>query len=95
MRFSQRVSITSSTGNHIRYIPAALAGAMVAGGSALPATSQGKIREVALVSAASSHAQRTGEPSSAQAPGIRFFRWVRLDRSASRIVEHHPRCLYE
>ena len=26
--------------------------------------------------------------------GVKFYRWSRLDESASRIIEHHPRCLY-
>jgi hypothetical protein len=36
-----------------------------------------------------------GRPTEGRAPGARFTRWVRLDRSASRVIEHHPRCTYE
>jgi hypothetical protein len=36
-----------------------------------------------------------GQPTEGRAPGMRFTRWVRLDQSASRVIEHHPRCTYE
>jgi hypothetical protein len=89
-----RVALTSITGDHIRYVPGALAGAMVAGGSAL-AVGPGKVRTVALVGVASTLAHRIGEPSPPTPGGTKFYRWRRLDASASRIIEHHPRCTYE
>jgi hypothetical protein len=33
-----------------------------------------------------------GQPTEGHAPGVRFTRWVRLDQSASRVIEHHARC---
>jgi len=92
--FHPRVAITSSAGAHIRYVPAALADAMVAGGNAIPAPTPGKVRSVSLARSAASHAHRIGEPSGHNL-GVRFYRWLRLDASASRIIEHHPRCTYD
>ena len=91
--FYPRVAITNKLGNHVRYVPGALAGAMALDGAALP-VGMGKCREVTLVRIASTHAQRIGEPSTPGLGGVRFVRWQRLDSSASRVMEHHPRCLY-
>ncbi len=91
--FYPRVAITTTAGSHIRYIPGTLAQALVLGGSAT--ARPGKVREVALVSAASTHAHRIGEPSEPSPGGVKFTRWRRLDVSASRVIEHHPRCTYE
>ena len=88
--FHNRVAIQTIAGNHLRYVPGSLAQAMVAAGSALPAPASGKIRAVAIARPASTCAIRIGEPS-APSFGVRFHRWVRLDESASRIVEYHPR----
>jgi hypothetical protein len=84
----------SSLGQHIRYVPAAMASAMVIGGAAEPGRSIGRIRSVILLRTAEFSAHRVGSPSEPPL-GVRFYRWQRLDESASRIVEHHPRCLYE
>jgi hypothetical protein len=81
-------------GQHLRYVPSALASAMVTSGAALPDTSAGRIRNVVLVSTAATSAVRIGEPSGPSL-GVRFTRYRRLDASASRIIEHHPRCTYE
>jgi hypothetical protein len=92
--FFPRVAITSSTGSHIRYVPRALASAMVADGTATPGDGPGRVGSVSLVRIAATHAQRIGEPSNLGL-GVRFYRWRRLDASATRIIEHHPRCTYE
>lgn len=90
--FCPRVAITTAAGSHIRYIPGTMAQALVMGGSAT--ANPGKVREVVLVSAASTHAHRIGEPSEPSLGGVKFTRWRRLDASASRVIEHHPRCLW-
>jgi hypothetical protein len=94
LAFHSRVAITSMMGQHIRYVPSALASAMIRSGAALPDQAAGRIRTVVLVSTASMSAVRIGEPSQPSL-GVRFTRWRRLDESASRIIEHHPRCTYE
>jgi hypothetical protein len=43
---------------------------------------------------ASSFAHRISEASAPPATGVRFYRWVKLEQSSTRIVEHHPRALY-
>jgi hypothetical protein len=93
--FHPRVSITSSNGDHIRYVPGALAGAMVQAGSATPRPTIGRVSSVALARTAATCAHRIGEPTAGISLGVRFTRWLRLDASASRIIEHHPRCMYE
>jgi len=92
--FSPKVSITTTQGEHIRYVPAALAGLLVQAGTAEPRPTSGRVKAVALVQCAATHAERIGEPSATSSVAVRFTRWVRLDVSASRVCEHHPRCLY-
>jgi len=92
--YHPKVSITTSSGDHIRYIPGSLAGAMVQQGAATPRETVGKVRSVALATSAATTAQRIGEPTTSTTMGVRFTRWLRLDASASRVIEHHPRCLY-
>ena len=93
--FHQRVAIMSSLGQQIRHVPGAMASAMVSGGAAvITDRSIGRIRSVVLVRTADTSAQRVGPPTG-HALGVQFYRWQRLDESASRIVQHHPRCLYD
>ncbi len=82
----------NSTGMHIRFLPGAVAQSMVSSGAALAPAASGKVREISLVQSAA-HLQRIGN-ADGRATGIRFYRWRRLDESASRIVEHHPRSLW-
>jgi hypothetical protein len=51
------------------------------------------VRSITLARSVEAHAQRIGPPTDG---GLsqRFYRWTRLDESASRIIEHHPRCMY-
>jgi hypothetical protein len=36
-----------------------------------------------------------GPPTEGRSSGLRYTRWVRLDQSATRVIEHHPRCTHE
>jgi hypothetical protein len=81
----------NSSGDHIRYVPGEFARAMVAGGSAEIANENGKVKSIKLLAAASTQAQRVGPASDASITGVRFTRWVRLDKSGTRVLEHHPR----
>lgn len=92
--FAAKVAVLNSTGGHLRFVPGTLAESMVSNGSAAPQPAGGKVREVALTRPAHERAERIG-PSDGRANGVRFYRWVRLDQSASRIIEHHPRCLWK
>ena len=92
--FHQRVAIVSPGGDHIRYVPGSVANAMVNSGSAsIRSSPPGKVKSVTLAKPAASYAERVGDASQSAIPGVRFYRWVRLDESASRIIEHHPRAL--
>ena len=91
--FASKVAVVATSGAHIRYIPGPLAASMVRDGSANAQPGGGKVREVALNRTTDTHGQRIG-PSDGRAIGVKFYRTVRLDASASRIFEHHPRCLW-
>lgn len=80
-------------GEHVRYVPSAFASELVRIGSATPQNSSGKVREIQLACPISSYGEQIGPPTG-DPFGVRFTRVVRLDDSASRIVEHHPRSLY-
>jgi hypothetical protein len=91
--FHQRVAVVSSRGDHIRYVHSAMATALVSGGAAQqPDPTGGRVRSITL--ACSPVLQRIGEPTGSSFGGVKFTRWKRLDESAVRIIEHHPRCLY-
>jgi hypothetical protein len=91
--FHSKISILAG-GNHLRYVPAAFAQALVAGGAATPQDTVGRIRAVTLTRPASTHAQRIGPPSDARGMGVRFFRVRALPESGALIYEHHPRCCW-
>ena len=93
--FHSRVALTTSVGEHIRYLPSSLAHAMVLGGTAQPRSGNGRVRSISLARPAEFFARRIGPPTEGAGLGVRFYRWQRLEMSASRIVEHHPRCTYE
>jgi hypothetical protein len=92
--FHQRVAIMSANGQTIRHVHGAFAGAMVNGGIAHVEPAIGRVKAVVLSTPVSTHGVRIGEPTPFALGGVRFYRWRRLDESASRIIEHHPRCLY-
>ena len=92
--FASKVALVGTAGAHLRFIPGQLAAGMVRDGSATVQPGGGKVREVALTRTADTHAQRIAGSSDGRAVGVKFFRSVRLDVSASRIFEHHPRSLW-
>jgi hypothetical protein len=91
--YHRSVSITNSAGNHIRYIPGSLAGAMVQQGAATPIETAGKVRSVTLAVSAATHAHRIGEPSSTASMG-QVHQMAQAGHPATRVIEHHQRCLY-
>jgi hypothetical protein len=66
---------------------------MVATGTAKATPAGGKVREVMLERSAETHGQRIGTPEGHNM-GVRFYRSVRMDGTATRLYEHHPRCLW-
>ena len=95
--YAPKVIVTSSYGVYVRAVPAALADSLVSEGTAVPApcTGRGRIREVQLVRAAATSAERIGPPTPAALGNVRFTRWIQLDSTATRVLEHHPRCTYQ
>src|SRR5580765_4226595 len=91
--YHSKVALTSRCGYHVRFVPGALAGALVDNGTARPVTSSGRIREVELNRSAATHAERTGPATMNGIPATRFTRRTRLEDSAALIYEHHPRAL--
>ena len=60
-----RVELIASNGDHVHYIPGALAKAMVAAGSAAIHNQNGKVRGIKLLESARTHLQRIGPPMTA------------------------------
>lgn len=78
----------------MRYVPGALAAAMVELGIARHTPTLGRVREITLVQTAASFAERIGD-ATGECRAVRFTRWEYLEASGTRIVQHHPRCVYE
>jgi hypothetical protein len=94
--FAVKTELVTSAGDHVRYVPAELARALVAAGYAEIHNANGKVKAIRLLTAATTHACRIGDASVPMGPpACRFTRWVRLEQSATRVIEHHPRCTYE
>jgi hypothetical protein len=91
--YAARVAVVGTTGAHVRFVPGSLAEIMVADGSAKVTPVGGKVREVFLARPAETHAQRIGA-ADGRATGVKFYRSVRMDSTATRVFEHHPRCLW-
>jgi hypothetical protein len=93
--FAGKVALESSTGWHIRYVPAELARAMVDAGHAEIAHQNGRIRSIKLLTTAATHARPIGPPTVVTAPEtVRFTRREMLDESGTRVWQHHPRATY-
>jgi hypothetical protein len=92
--YHSKVEIVGANGDHVRYVTAAFAAALVQVGRAAIAEGNGKVRSVKLVETASSHAHMIGPPGDGRAAGTRFYRKAKLDTPAV-VWEHHPRCTYE
>lgn len=93
-RYFPRVAIVNASGVPLRHVHGDTAQALVGAGVVVPRLTSGRVREVVLANPASSYAQRIGEPSPPIVGGTKFTRWRRLDESATRVIEHHPRCLW-
>ena len=93
--FAVKTELVDAHGAHLRYIPGALAKAMVNAGAAEIHNANGKVKSIRLVESAATHACRIGDATAPTGPpACRFTRWVRLEASATRVIEHHPRCTY-
>jgi hypothetical protein len=81
--------LVGANGDHLRFIPGELARRMCAAGHAEIHNSNGKIKSIRLIQAASTHLVRIGEPSDGWR-GVKFTRVVKTDSGVSWI-EFHPR----
>jgi hypothetical protein len=92
--FMVKTELVDAAGQHVRYVPGALARAMVAAGHAEIHNANGKVRSIRLLAAPD--LVRIGDASvPTRPPATRFTRWVRLEQSATRVIEFHPRSTYE
>jgi hypothetical protein len=89
--FAVKTELVDASGQHIRYLPAEFARVMVRAGHAAIANTNGKVRIIRLVTTASTCAKVIGPPSNGWSTGVRFTRWVRLEESATRVIEFQPR----
>ncbi len=90
-RYAAKTALVTTSGAHIRYIPAALAKAMVDAGTAAVEHSNGKVRSIKLLQCAASHLVRIGEPSDATWRSPKFVTREKLD-CGGVVWRHHPRC---
>jgi hypothetical protein len=87
-----KTELVNANGMHIRCVLGALAWAMVAAGHAEVAQSNGNVKAVRLITAASSHGQMIGGPTDGWlAPP--FSVRQKLD-GGCLVWRHHPRCTY-
>ena len=94
VRYHPKVAVQNHRGDVLRYVPAAFAQSLVDAGTVTAERSAGRTRAVVLAKPASTFAHRIGEPDGGRATGVRFHRWENLPESGTRIVQHHPRCLW-
>src|SRR5262249_162092 len=86
--YQPKVVVINGVGDHVRYVPAAKARAMVSCGNVAPSAGSGRVPAVAFTRPASGFAERSGDHT-VKATGVRFCRWFHLEQSAARVVEHH------
>ncbi len=89
--FAPKVEVLNANGFHVRWVHAALARAIVDGGTATVIAGNGRVRSVRLLQTAATHALRVGDPTPGAMFGVRFWRRERLPESGAVIFEHHPR----
>ena len=90
--FAPRVEVVSLAGEHVLYVHAELARALVESGAAEILNHNGRVRAIKLVETPAMYAERIGEPTGAALLGTRFARRVRSPDRALVWWEHHPRC---
>ena len=81
-------------GGHRRTVHGEMARALYERGVAAPEVQPGRVKAMVVAQPAESSAEGIGPPSEGRATGVRFYRWARLEESATRVVEHHPRCYW-
>jgi hypothetical protein len=90
--YVQKTALVDSTGQHVKYVPAALASATVAGSAAEVHNANGKVKAIRLVTPANTHGRLIGPPSE-PGFGVRFTRREMLDESGTRSGRiTHARC---
>jgi hypothetical protein len=87
--FAPKIELLTAAGNHLRFVPAELARAMVANGTAEAINARGKVRSIRLSQPAAHFAERIGEPT-ARWCGPPFAVREKLD-CGYVIWRHHPR----
>jgi hypothetical protein len=88
-RYQRKVELLSTSGEHLRWLPSAMASALVDAEHASVASLNGKIKSIRLLQCAQNSAQRTGE-ASVPVYGTRFVVREKLD-SGHVIWQFHRR----
>jgi hypothetical protein len=90
--YAVKTQLLASSGDHLRYLPGALARSMVNSGTAEIANQNGKVRSIRLIATATTFARRIGEAT----PG-----WTTAPYSVRERLEcggviwrHHSRCFW-
>jgi hypothetical protein len=88
-RFHSKCELLDTSGQHLRYVTAAVASAMVDAEHAIVHNQNGKVRSIKLVECAATAATRIGAPTG-ECRGVKFAVREKLD-SGSVVWTHHPR----
>jgi hypothetical protein len=87
--YAARTELVTSSGSHLRFIPGAMARAMVNAGHAEVANQNGRVKSIRLIATAMDFARRIREPT----PGWNSTPFVVRERLGGGFVwRHHPRC---
>jgi hypothetical protein len=92
--FAPRIDLLATNGDHLRFVPAAMAKALVDGGGAEIAHQNSRIRAIKLVESAATSLVRIEEPSTGTWHTPPFSVREKLD-TGHVLWRHHRRCTYE
>jgi hypothetical protein len=90
--FMVKTELVDAHGDHLRYVPGALARAMVNAGAAEVSNANGKVKAIRLVECARTHARLIGPPTDGSKPPPFSVR-EKLD-GGHVVWRHHARCTY-
>jgi hypothetical protein len=90
--FAVKTELVTSAGDHVRYVPAELARALVAAGHAGIAHQIGRVKSIRLLTSAATHAAMIGPPTDGSKPPPFSVR-EKLECGAT-VWRHHPRCFW-
>ncbi len=91
--FAARTELLAADGSHLRFVPAAVAKALIDANHGVIENMNGRVRSVRLIETANTHGHMISllRQIDGRARGVRFTRRVRSDNHALMWWEFHPR----